>query len=54
MKRRLLRGSLLVATFLSAGCSSFSDSELRLWSLLVPLAVLLLLIFIDLRRPLEL
>jgi uncharacterized membrane protein YoaK (UPF0700 family) len=52
--RILLLGAVWL-TYVAGGIlGSFCDSQVELWSLLGPLAVLLLLISVDLRRPFEL
>jgi uncharacterized membrane protein YoaK (UPF0700 family) len=52
--RILLLGAVWL-TYVAGGIlGSFSDSHLQLWSLLIPLVVLLLLISLDRRKPFEL
>jgi uncharacterized membrane protein YoaK (UPF0700 family) len=49
-----LLGAVFLTYVAGAVLGSFCDGRIRLWSLLLPLAVLLTLIAIDLHRPLEL
>ena len=52
--RMLLLGAVWLTYVAGGVLGSFCDGRARLWSLLVPLAVLLVLVGVDLRRPLEL
>jgi uncharacterized membrane protein YoaK (UPF0700 family) len=52
--RIILLGAVLVGYTGGGVFGSFCDGQIELWSLLVPLAALLAVIAIDLRRPLEL
>ena len=52
--RIVVLGAVWIAYFAGGVLGSFSDSKVELWSLLAPLAVLLALVFLDLRRPFEL
>ncbi|MGH7123398.1 MAG: YoaK family protein [Stellaceae bacterium] len=53
-KRVLLLGAVWLAYVGGGVLGSFSDSRIELWSLAIPLSILLFVIASDLRRPLEL
>lgn len=52
--RMLLLGAVWLTYVAGGVLGSFCDSQVRLWSLLAPLGVLLTLVSIDLRRPFSL